>query len=209
MQLIDHLNFRYATKKYDTSKIVSNEDLNKIKEAVRLAASSYGLQPYKVLEVNDSQTRAQLKNMSWGQSPVTDASHFLVFCNHTQVDDNFIDDFVKFKAIITNKEEEKYNAYAAFVKSKIKSKSSEEVFHWTAKQAYIALGNAMLACAELGIDCTPMEGFEANDYNSLLNLNEKGLNACVALAIGYRSEEDQSQFAPKVRRPLEDLVMKI
>ena len=97
---------------------------------------------------------------------------------------------------------EKISGYGDFVKGKLKEKSEIEMFHWSAKQAYIALGNALTACAELNIDSTPMEGFEPEEVNKLLGLNDKGLNACVILAIGYRSLDDQTQYSKKVRKPI-------
>ncbi|MEC7268249.1 MAG: nitroreductase family protein, partial [Bacteroidota bacterium] len=97
---------------------------------------------------------------------------------------------------------EKISGYGDFLKGKLKEKSEIEMFHWSAKQAYIALGNALTACAELNIDSTPMEGFEPEEVNKLLGLNDKGLNACVILAIGYRSLDDKTQYSKKVRKPI-------
>ncbi|NQX91618.1 MAG: NAD(P)H-dependent oxidoreductase [Flavobacteriales bacterium] len=205
MQLNDHSKWRYATKKMDSSKKVSDSDINEIKESIQLAASSYGLQPYSVIEVKDAKLREDLKPICWGQTQVTDASNLFIFCNHTEVSDNDVDALIKLKAEINGMAVEDLSGYGDFIKGKLKDLTPEQVSQWTAKQTYIALGNALNACAELKVDSTPMEGFEAEGINQLLNLSEKGLNACVVLAVGYRAEDDASQFAKKVRKPIGEI----
>ena len=205
MSLIGDLKWRYATKKYDASKIVSVENIAYIKEAIQLSASSYGLQAYKVLIIEDKAIREKLKPVSWGQTAITDASHLLVFCNYTEIKDETIDNFIQLKADISEKNSADFKGYADFMKLKLNEKSADEIKSWTSKQTYIALSNALNACAEFKIDSTPIEGFEPEAYNEILGLAEKGLNASVVLAIGYRSEEDVNQFAKKVRKPLDQL----
>jgi nitroreductase len=202
MQLLQNLKWRYATKKMDASKKVSEQDMDYIKEVVQLSASSYGLQPYTVLDIKSPQLREELKPLSWNQSQITDASHLLVFCNKTNVNEQDVDELIQLKSETTGVPIDKISGYGDFIKGKLKEKSETEMFHWTAKQAYIALSNAMNACAELQIDCTPMEGFEPDAYNQKLGLTEKGLNACVVLAIGYRDSEDASQNSKKVRKSI-------
>ena len=205
MSLIDDLKWRYATKKYDASKIVAVENIAYIKEAIQLSASSYGLQAYKVLIIEDKTIREKLKPVSWGQSAITDASHLLVFCNYSEIKDETIENFIQLKADISEKNAFDFKGYGDFMKAKLNEKSSDEINNWTSKQTYIALSNALNACAELKIDSTPIEGFEPEAYNKILGLAEKGLNASVVLAIGYRSEEDVNQFTKKVRKPLDQL----
>jgi len=189
----------------DASKKVSEQNIDYIKGAVQLSASSYGLQPYKILEIKNPELREELKPLSWNQSQVTDASHLFVFCNYKTLSDNNVDDLIKLKSDMNNIPIAKISDYGNFVKGKLKEKSETEMFHWTAKQIYIALSNAMNACAELQIDCTPTEGFENHDYNQKLGLIEKGLNACVVLAIGYRDNEDASQNSKKVRKSIDTI----
>jgi nitroreductase/dihydropteridine reductase len=205
MKFIENLKWRYATKKFDSSKKVSRQNIDYIKEAVQLSASSYGLQPYKILEIKNPELREELKPLSWNQSQVTDASHLFVYCNYKTLSDNDVDDLIKLKSDMNNIPIAKISGYGDFVKGKLKEKSETEMFHWTAKQTYIALSNAMNACAELQIDCTPMEGFENHDYNQKLRLTEKGLNACVVLGIGYRDNEDASQNSKKVRKSIDTI----
>ena len=202
MQLIESLKWRYATKKMDANKKVSEQDIDCIKEAVQLSASSYGLQPYTVLDIRDSELRKEIHPMCWNQSQITDASHIFIFCNYNKVDEQDVDSLIRLISETNEVPIEKISGYGDFVKGKLKEKSEIEMFHWSAKQAYIALGNALTACAELNIDSTPMEGFEPEEVNKLLGLNDKGLNACVILAIGYRSLDDKTQYSKKVRKPI-------
>lgn len=173
MQLLENLKWRYAVKKYDTSKKVTQQNVEYIKEAVQLAASSYGLQPYKVLEIKNPALREKLKPLSWNQAQITEASHLFIFCNTIAVTDLDVEDSIRLRANIKEIEFEKLAGYGDFVKGKILEKSKEELFHWSAKQAYIGLANAMIACAELKIDSSPIEGFEPAEVNDLLGLEQK------------------------------------
>lgn len=205
MELIKNLEWRYATKKFDPSKKISAEDLEKIKEAVRLSASSYGLQLYKVLIVENAEIKEKLKPASWGQTQLTDASQVVIFCNYNEVKDADIDGYIQRKADSVGMKAEDLKGYADFMKSKLGEKSNEEIQAWAARQTYIALGNLLAAAAELKIDTCPMEGFEATEYDKILGLSEKGLSAAVVATIGYRSEEDQTQHAPKIRKSADEL----
>ncbi len=205
MKLIENLKWRYATKKYDSSKKVNDEDLQKIKEAIQLSASSYGLQLFKVLIINDKTVREKLKPVSWGQSQITDASHLMVFCNYNKVTDDDVETYINLKAEVQDLPISSLEGAADFMKAKMKEKSAEEKISWTARQTYIALSNALNACAELKLDSTPIEGFDPEEYSEILKLKEKGLSASVVMAIGYRSEDDATQHAKKVRKPLKAL----
>ncbi|WP_299214062.1 NAD(P)H-dependent oxidoreductase [uncultured Aquimarina sp.] len=205
MQLSKNLEWRYATKKFDPRKKISESDLEKIKQAISLSASSYGLQAYKVLIIEDPEIRKQLQPKSWGQSQIVDASQLIVFCNYIKVDEEVIDDYLKLKATIQDLNFDDLKGYGDFMKSKISEFSDEAAKSWTAKQTYIGLGNLLAACAELKIDACPMEGFEPKAYNDILGLSEKGLSAAVIATIGYRSEEDLTQHNKKVRKPINEL----
>lgn len=202
MELIDHLNWRYATKKFDTSKKVSEDDLTKIKEAIRLSATSYGLQLFKVLDVKSEATREQLKPASWGQPQITDASNLFVFCSYADVKEEDIQEYMELKASTQGLALDALQGYGDFVKGQMTKMPIEQKQTWTAKQTYIALSNALTACAALKIDSTPIEGFEPGAYDEILGLKDQGLKATVVLAIGYRSEEDQTQHGKKVRKPM-------
>jgi len=203
--VIEHRTWRYATKKFDATKKVSDEDLKTLIEATRLSASSYGLQPYHILVISNQETKEQLKPASWNQSQITDASHIIVFANATDFGEELVDDYVANVSQTRNIPEEGLRGYADFMKSKLIDLPLETKDSWTAKQAYIAFGNLMQAAAELKIDTCPMEGFESEKYNEILGLEDKNLNAAVVLAVGYRSEEDETQHYAKVRKSTEEL----
>lgn len=203
--ILEHRTWRYATKKFDTTKKVSDEDLETLLEATRLSASSYGLQPYHVIVVSDQKVKEQLKPASWNQSQITDASHIIVFANATEFGEELVDDYLANVSETRNIPEEGLKGYSDFMKSKLIDLPTETKSNWTARQAYIAFGNLMQAAAELKIDTCPMEGFESDKYNEILGLEDKNLNAAVVLAVGYRSAEDETQHLPKVRKSKEEL----
>ena len=203
--VIEHRTWRYATKKFDATKKVSDEDLETLLEATRLSASSYGLQPYHVFVVSDQQVKEQLKPASWGQSQITDASHVIVFANATDFGEELVDDFLENVSETRKIPVENLKGYSDFMKSKLLGLPLETKSDWTTRQAYIAFSNMMQAAAELKIDTCPMEGFEADKYNEILGLDKKNLNAAVVLAVGYRSQEDNTQHLPKVRKSKEEL----
>lgn len=202
---LENRKWRYATKKFDNSKKISDENLEILLEATQLSASSYGLQPYHVFVITDAAIREQLKPVSWGQSQITDASHLLVFANQSDFGGELVDDYLKNVSETRNIPSEELKAYGEFAKSKLLDLPSSSKETWTAKQAYIALGNVMQAAAELKIDTCPMEGFDAEAYNKILDLNGKNLNAAVVLPIGYRSAEDETQHYAKVRKSKQTL----
>ena len=209
MQLIKDLNWRYATKKYDHTKKVSDQDLTAIKEVIRLTATSYGLQLFKVLHIKNPEVRATLLPHSWGQPQITEASDLFVFCHYDNVTHTDIDNYLELKAKLQEIPLENLESYGSFVKKGIDKLSQDEKEIWNHKQTYIALGKALVACAELGIDSTPIEGFAANKYEEILELKSKNLKASVVLAIGYRSDEDQTQHQAKVRKSLKEIVEEI
>lgn len=202
---IENQNWRYATKKFDPAKKVSAEHLEILKEAIQLSTSSYGLQPYKVLIIEDQAIKEQLLPVSWNQSQIVDASHVIVFANYSKIDDQVIDDYFANIAETRNLNIADLQGYKDFMKSKILTLTEEKQSTWTSKQTYLALGNLLNAAAELKIDATPMEGFEPEKYNEILKLNDLNLNASLVATIGYRHQEDPSQHLKKVRKPKNEL----
>ncbi|MAB48076.1 MAG: NAD(P)H-dependent oxidoreductase [Flavobacteriaceae bacterium] len=200
-KIIENLKWRYATKKFDTSKTISNEDFETLKKAMQLTASSYGLQPYKILNIEDKEIREKLRAASWNQSQIEDASHMIVLANMTDFGDELVDDYFENVIDTRNVTKEDVTDYANTIKSTIGQLSQEQKAVWTAKQAYIVVGNLLSAAAQLKIDACPMEGFQSEEYNKILDLNSKNLNAAVVVTLGYRSEEDDTQHYEKVRKP--------
>ena len=207
--VLDKLNWRYATKKFDSSKKVSEKDLNTLLDAAQLTASSYGLQPYRFFVIENSEIRSKLRKASWDQPQITDASYVLVLANKATFDeslvDNYIDNLIETRGV-TKKDVEDYSQ---MMKGALLGLTDAQKKSWTSNQAYIALGNLLTIAAEMEIDTCPMEGFDNEQYNEILGLNNKNLNAAVVLAIGYRSDEDQTQNYPKVRYSKEKLITHI
>lgn len=204
-KFIEHQNWRYATKKFDATKKISNEDLNTLKEAIRLSSSSYGLQPYKVIIVESPELRAKIQPAAWGQSQIVEASHLIIFANETQLDEQHIDDYITNISEIRNIPVEALSGYSDFMKSKILTLPEDIKNIWTAKQTYLALGNLLNAAAELKIDVTPMEGFVPEQVNEILGLEKLGLNTSLIATLGYRHEADDTQHYKKVRKSQEEL----
>ncbi|MEO2082227.1 MAG: NAD(P)H-dependent oxidoreductase [Leeuwenhoekiella sp.] len=202
---IDDLNWRYAVKQFDASKKVSEEDLQKLIDAVQLSASSYGLQPYKILVIKDQAVKEKLKAAGYNQSQFTDATAVFVFAHQTDFDAELIDSYIELSERIKELETGTLEGYANLMKNALLNLPQEAKAGWTSRQAYIALGNLLSAAAAHKIDTCPMEGFEATAFDEILGLTEQNLHAVVVAAVGYRSAEDETQHAPKVRRPQEEL----
>lgn len=202
---IENLNWRYATKKFDTSKKLSTEHLELLKEAIQLSASSYGLQPYKFFIIEDPATRKKLREAAWDQPQVTDASQLIVFANMTDFDESLVDDYIQNVVETRGTDKSDLKDYAESMKSALMDRSKEEKGIWAAKQAYIALGNLLSAAADFKIDACPMEGFDAEKFNDILNLKSQNLNAAVIATVGYRSENDETQDYKKVRKTKNEL----
>jgi|TARA_R110001606_G_scaffold122234_1_gene255066 nitroreductase len=203
---IENLNWRYATKKFDASKKVSKKDLENLLEATSLSASSYGLQPYEILVVEDAALRSKLQPAAWGQSQITEASHLIVLANQSTFGEELVDDYLDNVSETRGIPSNDLEGYSDFMKSKLMPLSESAKATWTARQTYIALGNLLSAAADLKIDSCPMEGFDSAQFNEMLGLSKKGLNAAVLVAIGYRSQEDKTQHYKKVRKTKENLI---
>ena len=206
---IKNANWRYATKKFDTTKKVSKEDLEILKEAIRLSASSFGLQLYKVIIVDNPEIRAKLLAASWGQTQIVDASHIFIFANQTKFSDADVDAYLNNATTTRNLPEGTLSGYGDYMKGALNGMPEEIRPNWTAKQTYIALSNLLNAAAELNIDVTPMEGFVPEQYNEILGLDKLNLNAAVVAAVGYRHEEDATQHYVKVRKSNEELFINL
>ncbi len=203
---IEDLNWRYATKKFDSEKEISQEDLNKLLESIQLSASSYGLQPYEVIVVKDEKIREKLKAAAWNQTQITDASYLLVFANLKSVSEAYVDTYLDNIAETRNLTRADLKGMEDMIKSTTLQLPADAQNTWAAKQAYIALGNLLSAAANLKIDTCPMEGFDAAKFDEILGLQDKNLTTAVIAPIGYRSEEDHYQHLAKVRKSKSDLI---
>lgn len=207
---LDKLNWRYATKKMDPSKPVSEENVAKIVDAIRMAPTSSGLQPFHLFVIRNADVREKLKAAAFGQEQLTDGSHLLVFAAYDGYDDARIDAVVDHHADERPGTREMLDGYYGNLKSMYLPREDQVNFEHAARQAYIALGFALAAAAELGVDSTPMEGFDPAQFDEILGLKDKGLKSVVILPLGTRDEAGD-WLAPmkKVRRPLSDFVTNI
>ena len=205
--LIDTLNWRYATKKMDASKSVPEDKVNRILEAIRLSASSSGLQPYQVIVVKNKALREQIVPHAWNQQQIVDGSHLLVFAawdNYTEQRINTMFDLVNEERGFTN---EGWEAYRQKILAAYPPRPAEVNYEHAARQAYIGLGTALIAAAEEGVDSTPMEGFDPEKVDEILGLKEKGLRSVILLPLGYRQEEsDWLVNLKKVRRTSSEFI---
>ena len=207
-ELLNALNWRYAAKRMNGNKI-PQETLDRILEAIRLSASSYGLQPYTIIIIENKDTLAKLKQAANEQAVITEASHLLVFAAWENLIQQKIDDYISQVAQERNVSEESLQ----HTKSKIESQmafTDKKNAEWAARQAYIALGTGLIAAAAEHVDATPMEGFNPTAMDALLGLKDRGLHSVVLLALGYRNaERDPRVNAKKVRRKKEKLYIKM
>lgn len=202
---LENQNWRYATKKFDATKKITDADIAFLKEAIRLSTSSYGLQPYRVFIVENPELRAELVAASYGQAQVADASHLLVFANELNFGEAGIDQLATTICKTRELPLEAIQGYVDYMKGNITGLPEEVRNIWTAKQTYLALGNLLNIAAELKIDATPMEGFVPAQVNEILGLDKLGLNATLIATLGYRHDEDATQHYKKVRKSNEDL----
>jgi nitroreductase / dihydropteridine reductase len=209
MSLIEKLQWRSAVKKFDTTKKITATQLDSLLSAVQLAPSSYGLQSYKVIVVQDAETKAKLRAAGYDQPQITDSSALFVFASLTTLDEDFGKKFIDLIASTRNVARETLQGYEQVILGTLSSRTDEQKIAWSHRQAYIALGVLLSAAAELGVDAAPMEGFDAGKFDEILGLKEKGLTASVIAAVGFRADDDRYSQMIKVRRPKEELFIHI
>ena len=206
MELLDKLNWRYAAKAMN-GETVSQEKVDNIIEAARLAPTSSGLQPFEIMVITNQEIKEQIRPFSWNQSMITDCSHLLVFVAWDTYTEDRINKAFDLVNEVRGFENEGWEAYRQKLLSFYPQQDAEINFNHAAKQAYIAFSAAIIAAAYEGVDATPIEGFEPADIDRILGLREKGLRSCVMLPIGYRdTENDWLVNLKKVRKSTEDLV---
>jgi len=199
-QLLDRLNWRYATKQFDPNRKISTQDWAVLEEALRLTPSSGGLQPWKFVVVTDPAMRAKLLPASYGQPQIAAASHLVVFTAKKNLSEADVDAFIRQAAVTRGVPVESLAQYRGILVGGIVQAMDEQARNaWARNQAYIALGNLLTSAAILGIDACPMEGFDRAQYDEILGLNEQGFASAVIATLGYRTASDQYAGAPKVR----------
>jgi nitroreductase len=208
--LIEALKWRYAVKKFDANKLIADKTWQALEESLILSPSSYGLQPWKFIIVTDKATKQKLTPVSWNQKQVEDCSHMVVFAVKEKMDEAHVESFVQEMARVRGIDVSTLDGYKKMMVGDVVNGARGKVsFEWAARQAYIALGNFMTACAMIGVDTCPMEGIDPAKYDEILGLVGSGWKTVVACPAGYRSVDDKYASAKKVRFPNEKVIRRI
>lgn len=209
MSLLKALKWRYATKKFDTFKVISAADIENIKEGFNLTATSYGLQPVQLLLVHNKAILKELVPISMNQQQVEQASHLAIFCVKTTLDADYVIEYFDRIKTIRKTPDEILASFRTHIIDSFGAKSAEEIHLWGAKQAYLAMGNLLAVCADLNIDACPMEGFEPDKYDAYFDLKAKRLRSVLIMPMGYRAEDDPFAMMKKVRKPISESITEI
>lgn len=206
--ILDQLNWRYAVKKFDSAKKVSDKDWETLEQALILAPSSYGLQPYKFIVVTDEALKEKLRPACYGQPQIVDSSHLVIFAAKTNLTDEFVEEYVERLQEVRGTPRDMIEDYIGMMKGTMKTLRDNGLeVSWSQRQAYIALGFLLETAAVLGIDACPMEGFEVDKVNEILGL--EGYTASALCTLGYRAEDDWLASLEKVRFSEEKLIERI
>jgi nitroreductase len=205
--LLQQLNWRYATKKFDTARKIPAADWAVLEQALILTASSYGLQPWKFIVVTDPALKARLRPAAWNQSQVEDCSHLVVFTAKTDVTEPDVDRFIDRVCEVRGVSAESLAGYRGFMVGDLVQGARHAFIHeWAARQTYIAMGNLLTSAALLGVDACPFEGLEPAKFDEILGLKGTGYATISACPLGYRAEDDKYASTPKVRFEASDLI---
>ena len=207
MNIIDSLEWRYACKKFDKTKQINEEQLLELKKAFNLTATSYGLQPLKMLVIKSEELKSKLFPLAYYQPQVTTCSHLLVICTETNYGPEAVDAKFDLERKLRGTKEEIIEKFRGQLKDIYLKKEAMDLERESMYQAYIALGNLMTVCAELRIDSCPMEGFIPSKVDEVLGLSERNLKSALLLPVGYRAADDPTNGLAKIRKPLEEVVI--
>ncbi len=207
--VVSALRWRYATKHFQADRKIPAETWAALEETLVLTPSSFGLQPWKFLVIENPDVRAALREKSWGQGQVTDASHLVVFATRTDVSQEDIDNWVSKLSEVQSTPAEALAPMKGMIEGFVGSMPVEARQAWNTRQVYIALGQFMTAAALMGVDTCPLEGLDPSAYDEILGLKESGYATAVACAVGYRSESDHTAARPKARFDAGQLIEKI
>ena len=207
MNVIEALQWRYATKKFDVSRKIPQEKIEVITQAFNLTATSYGLQPVKLIVIQDPELQQKLVSHAMNQAQVATASHLLVLCIQKELPPTFVHDYFDKVKKIRETPEEILAPFRSSLAQRFKEQHQDQARAWAVNQAYLAMGNLMTVCALEHVDACPMEGFEPKKFDQQLNLGDHGLTAVLIMPIGYRAEDDMFSELKKVRRPRSETVI--
>ena len=205
--ILKKLEWRYATKKFDATKKVSSKKITILKEAFNLTATSYGLQPLKLVVISNPKIIKDFVPLSYNQGQVGNASHIFVICIENSIDAKFIKKYFDLVNKTRNTSRDILKSYEDYLIDNFSKKTDEEITIWAAKQAYLTMGNLLTVCAVEEIDACPIEGFQPDQYDSYLNLSAKGLQSVLVMAVVHRSVDDAFSELKKVRRGVDEIVI--
>ncbi len=198
-ELIESLQWRYATKGFDTQKKIAPSLWTNIEQSLVLTPSSFGLQPWKFITITDQDIKDSLLEHSWGQPQVTDCSHMVVLCAKDTMEKDDIEAWLSRLVEVRGVQRDSLDGYAGMMHGFFGNMDEAATLSWAKNQVYIALGQLMTSAAVLGVDACPMEGIVHSEYNRILELENTGYSTAVACAMGYRSSDDKYASTPKVR----------
>ena len=205
---VDALAWRAAVKVYDSTKKISTEQLDEILEAGRLAPSWYGLQPWKIIVVSNDETKAKLSDAAWNQPQIKTCSHLLVLARRTDIDEGLAQQLVDETALATGTSSDDLSGFKDALMAVLSGMDEQARIHWATSQVYIPLGTMITTASTMGIDNSPMGGFDRAQFDEILGLKARGAASVVILALGHRSDEDEYSKKPKVRFATKDVVIK-
>ena len=208
MNIVESLKWRYATKKFDSNKYLSDEKIEAVKQSFCLTPTSYGLEPVKMLIIRDKVLQQKLVKHSYNQEQIAQASDLIVFCAIKSIDEAYIIDYFNRVKEMRGTPDTILKPFRDFLISDFGNKTQDQIDNWAVNQVYIALGNLMTVCAAEEIDACPIEGFIPSEYDKILNLSEQGLKSVLVMPIGYRAKDDMFADLKKVRKPINDSVFK-
>ncbi|MDT8347840.1 MAG: NAD(P)H-dependent oxidoreductase [Flavobacteriaceae bacterium] len=209
MDIIASLQWRYATKKFNPKALLSQEVIDQLSEAFRLSAVSYGLQPVRMLVIQNKKKQEAIKPMAMHQPQVADCSHLLVLCIERSMNKTFIKEHFERVQKLRNTSKELLEPFEQFLSHHFAQKSEEEYQQWARNQIYLIMGKLLAACALLKVDACPMEGFDPEQLDEFLGLEALNLKSVLLLPVGKRAEDDIFADLPKVRRTQEELIIKM
>ena len=209
MNIIDSLNWRYATKKFDSTRKLSKSQINLLKKAFNLTASSYGLQPVKLIVISNQKIKNSLLESSMNQQQVIQCSHLLIICIESNINKSYIESYFNRVIDIRKTDPVVLESFKESIINEFNDMSNTSIINWSINQAYLALGNLMTVCSVEGIDSCPMEGFLPEKYDEILDLKSKNLKSVLVMPVGYRSVNDQFSSFKKVRKDINDNTIEI
>lgn len=207
--IIKQLEWRYAVKKFNEAKLLSDDKIQTLKKAFNLTATSYGLQPITLVVIQNKVLQKELVPHSFGQSQVAQASHILIICIENEIDVEYIESYFKQIKKVRGTSDEILNPFKEAMVADFSKKEIQEIKDWSKNQGYLAMGNLLTVCAIEEIDSCPMEGFLPEAYDDVLELSKRGLTSVLVLPVGYRAEDDMFSILKKVRKDTDESIIEI